>query len=454
MKKIGASLFLMALLLGAGSSAYAYETHTGPAGVVKNVKEKSYGGYTLFSVLNNKTTYLMDNEGNVVHMWNSKYFPGLYSELLPDGRLIRQGQLTPPGDRKILPSGAGGILEIMDWDGNVVWEYQVANERQLSHHAFSVMQNGNILILAAENFTPEEILAKGRKPGTFKPYTVKDAPSGKDLVYDQFILDYVLEVTPDKKVVWEWHAYDNIGEGPDQLDINYILPPAIGAFSANYDWSHWNTVHEMPGTNQVLINSRNFSEFYLVDKDTKKIVYRWGNPSASKQGKAPSWYDNGDQKVFGLHNPHPLPEGNILLFDNGSEKADGNRSAVMEVNPKTGKIEWQYASRTPNSFYSFRQSSAQKLPNGNYFVTATQHGHLFEVTPDRKIVWEFINPIVKQDTPVCYIEDEVAVQNQIHRAYRYGVDYPGLNGKTLTPQGKINPGCPDWTTLLTSTPGK
>jgi hypothetical protein len=32
----------------------------------------------------------------------------------------------------------------------------------------------------------------------------------------------------------------------------------------------------------------------------------------------------------------------------------------------------------------------------------------------------------------------------IHRAYRYGKDYPGLKGKDLKPKKKLAPKCPDF----------
>ena len=37
-------------------------------------------------------------------------------------------------------------------------------------------------------------------------------------------------------------------------------------------------------------------------------------------------------------------------------------------------------------------SSAQRLPNGNTLVCDGGNAHLFEVTPGKAIVWEFINP--------------------------------------------------------------
>ena len=35
----------------------------------------------------------------------------------------------------------------------------------------------------------------------------------------------------------------------------------------------------------------------------------------------------------------------------------------------------------------------QKLPNGNVLITESSGGRLFEVTPDKRIVWEYINPV-------------------------------------------------------------
>ena len=39
-------------------------------------------------------------------------------------------------------------------------------------------------------------------------------------------------------------------------------------------------------------------------------------------------------------------------------------------------------------------------------------------------------------------------ETQVHRAYRYGKDFPAFAGKDLKPQGKLATGCPDWHLLL------
>ena len=44
-------------------------------------------------MINCKTTYLIDMEGNIVHQWDTEYGPGAYAELLPNGNLLRGGVL-------------------------------------------------------------------------------------------------------------------------------------------------------------------------------------------------------------------------------------------------------------------------------------------------------------------------------------------------------------------------
>ena len=206
----------------------------------------------------------------------------------------------------------------------------------------------------------------------------------------------------------------------------------------------------IPETDQIVLNSRHFSEFYLINHKTGKIEYRWGNPGSYGQGKKPAWYDNGDQKVFGSHCAISLENGNILLFDNGSERPEGNRSAVVEVDPKNGEIVWEYVPKHSTSFYAYRQGAAQRLPNGNTFITSSHGGHLFEVTKDKKIVWDYVSPIYKGKA-VCVATDheafdlkyhQNATTNMIHRAFRYGADYPGLAGRDLSPKEPLVKDCP------------
>ena len=88
------------------------------------------------------------------------------------------------------------------------------------------------------------------------------------------------------------------------------------------------------------------------------------------------------------HDATLLKNGNILVFDNGKEI-----SRVIEINPKTNKIEWEYdggpAKTDKAKFYSPFISGARRLKNGNTLITDGMHGHIFEVTKTGKVVWDY-----------------------------------------------------------------
>jgi len=52
------------------------------------------------------------------------------------------------------------------------------------------------------------------------------------------------------------------------------------------------------------------------------------------------------------------------------------------------------------------------LPNGNTLICEGNKARLFEVTPDKKIVWDFVNPYVSRHS-----------RKYIYRCVRYSPDY-------------------------------
>jgi hypothetical protein len=447
MKKVMWFVFLLAAIVGFGTSVSAYQALVGPTGVLIYKKDKVYDGYTLYAPLTSKKTYLIDMEGNIVHTWDSEYYPGLYAELLPNGNLLRAGRPMPIQYCGI--DGVGGYVEEFDWSGKVVWRFtDMYNKNVVQHHCFQRLPNGNTMILGWERIENEKMIAKGRDPKTIPTKSIKN----KGIYHREFWLDVVWEVNPAGKIVWEWHVFDHLGKGPDKLDPNYVLPLPVGEIYTYYDYSHFNSVEYIPETNQVLMNSRNLSEFYLIDYKTGKIQYRWGNPCAYGAGKCPSYFDAGDQKMFGSHDARWLGNGKVSVFDNGSENPEGTKSRVFVVNTKTNEIEWKYESWDQSSFFTHRQGMSQPLPNGNWFITSSNVGHLFEVTKRGEVVWDFVSPVIGNNYVICTIRDDDKdtrlgapenLSNIIHRAYRYGKDYPGLKGKDLSPKEKLAPKCPE-----------
>ena len=156
-------------------------------GVLVCDQHRATPGYTLFTPIHGKTTYLIGLRGDIVHQWEHPLVSGPYGYLLDNGNLLWAGRL-PEGPQHM--GGRGGLLREYDWDGKVVWEHRQVGQ----HHDFRRLPNGNTIFLGWEIVPPEiEKRVPGGLPGTLHP---------DGCMYG----DYIHEVTPDGKVVWEWHA--------------------------------------------------------------------------------------------------------------------------------------------------------------------------------------------------------------------------------------------------------
>lgn len=457
---------LLILLCLSFSSIYAYEVLNGPSQLIQYKASKAYEGYTLMTPMNSSKIYLIDMLGYVVHTWDLKTrSAGLHYVLLENGHLLGNtgadaghgaqvgldsggGQSPAGGNRGGQPPAGGngggpgqastgkasfggsvrGLIEL-DWDGNVVWEFEPDSSQGSLHHDFERLPNGNTLCNAWEMLSYEEAIAGGRR--------------AEETTESGVAADVIYEIDPDGNIVWKWRAWEHRGmNSKDHLDVNYITYVLPEHSQNNPDWTHFNTVDYDAATDRILVDSREFGELYIIDHKTGDILYRWGNPSAYGAGDPPTLSTPGDQILFGPHDAHWIDEGlpgagNILIFNNGWARAPINYSSVIEMDPDTGEIVWEYKSGAENAFYSHHISGAQRLPNGNTLICSGNWGHLFEVTPKKEIVWEYINPF-SGGSPTNWIEDAGMMGgNGMFRAHRYGLDYQGLEGRDLTPTAMI-----------------
>lgn len=457
MKKAVSLLAGIGLVAAIAAPAVAYEAFTGPLGLLQN-REGALQGYTLLAPQESKMTYLLDMNGKVVNEWKSDY-TCFYAEMLPNGNMLRHSAIP-----KAAPNfgGSAGLLEEFDWAGKKVWEHKIYTpEKEISHHTFEVMPNGNLLVLIWEHKTYEEALAKGLDPNktgrTLFPDGVKTF-SGQTV--KGFWPDTVREVEHGTgKTVWEWRAWDHIGTGPDQIDINAfcdlgnIMRPLAGP-----DWTHFNGVAFNPKTNEIAITSRNLGEVYIIDyKSNKGIKYRWGNPANYGQGRSVTGYaKDGDQKLWGPHAPDWTPEGTITIMDNGCFRPSGEYTRALELDPKANKVIWEWKPQNVgaamNNFYSSFQNGAQKLANGNWIITTSTPGHIIEVAPDKRIVWEYANPVYK-DGVYALANQHGTNGDSVHKALRYGTDFVGFKGKDMKVKHDLMPaGSPNWVEIFAKSP--
>ena len=165
-----------------------------------------FDGYTLYTSEPNYTTYLIDNDYNIVNSWEADCQPASMAYLQPDSTLI-----YPCKQESVVLEGvaaSGGRIIHYDWDGTILWDWVCDWEYQL-HHDIEPTNGGTILALAMEDI-------------------------------DGFRPDVVLEIEPDgmhgAQLVWTWKVSEHMGE----LDNPYTFYS-----EADYnqlDWNHFNAV--------------------------------------------------------------------------------------------------------------------------------------------------------------------------------------------------------------------
>jgi len=102
-----------------------------------------------------------------------------------------------------------------------------------------------------------------------------------------------------------------------------------------------------------------------------------------------TWARQGSWRT--QHEPQLLPDGNIVFFDN--LPGDGTFSRLIEFDPHSDQIVWEYRGSPPESFFSRFCGVVQPLANGNLLVTESTAGRAFELTrAGQEIVWEYVSP--------------------------------------------------------------
>ena len=374
-------------------------------------------GLTLYAPQGSLEASLLDTNNNVVHTWIGKANPGFANYLSPEGTLLRLYKIGGfPGSQI---GGSGGGLREWSWDGQVLWDFQLANSTEHAHHDLAILPNGNILMLAWQNVGRNAALAAGRNPAYLQGPT--------------FWSDRVIEVERGTgNIVWEWNAFDHVVQDFSPALPNYgVVADYPGLLSMNYppkvvsngDWLHFNSVDYNEEFDQILISSRAWSEIWIVDHSTTTaeaaghtggnygkggdILYRWGNPQCYDRG------GSNDRTLYGQHDATWIEDGypgdgNILVFNNGQGRPGGNHSSVDEIVPPIDALGnytvpasaafdpaaaiWSWTDTPASNMFSLNISGCQRQPNGNTLICSGAEGRMLEIDTNDNIVWDLTPP--------------------------------------------------------------
>ena len=419
------------------------------------LEPESMDGYTFFSPFSGSNAYMVDNCGNLINQWDRESLPGLAAYFRNDGNVLRTYKVNPVGPFTSA-SNAGGI-EIVDWNNNTLWSYEINSATELSHHDAVMLSNGNILVLSWELIQRDELIRLGRDPGEI-------APQG--FVWGERIIELRPVGSNEAEIVWEWRIKDHfvqdidtslsnfglISENASLFDIN--LPDINSNNShSDFDYNHFNAIDYHEELDQILLSVRNSDEIWILDHSTTTaeaashdggnsgmggdILYRWGNPSAY-QGASIS-----KQRFFGQHGANWIPEGpdkdKILIYNNGNGRPGTDYSTIEILEPPYRidgtyekidsepfgpiAVNWKYGDDVEDRFYSPFLSNAQYLKNGNILINAGSRGEIFEITYDREVVWKYIIPLFG-DFPAT--QGDNINSNATFRAYKYSTDFLGF----------------------------
>ena len=341
------------------------------SGLIAVDHQRSAGGYTLFAPqTDDGNVYLIDIDGAIAHRWKLPIRPGRHAVLLPNGNLGYNGcHSNSPLLYPMWSVWHGGAFSEVTPAGKVVWEFEDITH----HHDAEWLANGNLLYGAAEPL----------------PARIVSALSGA--MYG----DVVKEVNRKGELVWRWSAADHLN--PADFPINPL-----------FERVHWPLINGLWETRQglILMSLRTAAGIIAVDKKSGNVVFHIGPEIVSHQ-----------------HAPVELASGNILVFDNGNYRAGVSTSytRVVEINPATKAIDWQYTDTPRQSFYCPFVGNAQRLWNGNTHITDAANGRLFEVTPQGRIVWEYVIPFFGEYPGVAR-QYQPGAQNTTFKTYRYSQD--------------------------------
>jgi hypothetical protein len=406
-----------------------------PTGTTIYVPTKCWNGFTIMPTRELKGAVLIDMNGNVVKNW--KTLEGFPIKMFPGGFIMGGTHLTPG----VPQSGLQELLQL-DWEGNIIWKFDRADQ---------LKYEDRIIWSARQN---HDFQREGNPVGYFVPGMDPLVKKGKTLlityqsgmrpeITNQYLIRHsgIIEVSWEGEILWRWMVADhfdelNYSEEAKNTIMRWGWKTQHCVFINTASWLGPNKWHESGDERfhpeNIIVDDRG-ERIFILSRKTGKIVWMVGPDYSSTRSLREL------DHIIGPHHAHMIPKGlpgagNILVFDNGGAAGYGSPnpgaptgewhalreySRVVEFDPITLKIVWQYTARTAGfepfsedtRFFSHYRSSAQRLPNGNTLITESDDGRLFEVTPDCEIVWEYISPYFRA-------KKNISSDNNIFRAYR------------------------------------
>lgn len=299
--------------------------------------------------------------------------------------------LTVTGDPEalggylVLPiDGATYAVAIVDGQGRYVWWHE-AEEGFLITRAI-LSHDGTSVIYAqvgTEDYGPDGHLVRvpingGAATVVDMPYLTHDfveLPDGtlacltKDL-RDNVVGDRIVEVAPDGTRGVVWSVFD------------YFNPASFEIDDSDGTWTHANALDYDEVDDAWYISLRNLDTILKADRSTRQLLWRLmpDQPNFT--------YIGGATPTENQHQFELLPDGGLLVFDNGSESAGSSRVVEYTLNETGNTVSeaWSYVATPP--LYVYALGDVARLEDDRTMVTWSTAGLVQVVESDGTAAWE------------------------------------------------------------------
>jgi hypothetical protein len=188
----------------------------------------------------------------------------------------------------------------------------------------------------------------------------------------------LVRLRADGSTEFEWNAWDHIG-----LD-EWIEPPKPGPVDPNQpDFDHPNSI-DFDRDGNYLVSLRDLGQVDKIDAASGAFIWRLGGV------KNEFTFVNDPFAGFSAeHSARVLPNGNLLLYDNGTRhQPQETRAVEYAIDPaaRTATLVWEFRHTPP--IYTPFVGLVQRLANGNTLIAYGMAGHVTEATPGGGVAWE------------------------------------------------------------------
>ena len=358
--------------------------------------------------------FAVDSDGRESDGVGGTFTTGELPDTLATIDFSAQGEPTPDLVLMDYRDAASSYLLALDRTSKVVWYYNSPNPFPPEVSGIQAVRqkaNFNFVFYAGSPRAPcclREVTPLGEVVDQLAASELDDTPHHDFLVLPKNKVMYLAEetriiddtanggdaetrVTGDVIRVWDqnagtttelWNSFDHLST--DDRVVWERDPKR---------WTHFNSIQIAP-RGDIIVSSRNRNQVISIAADFQSVRWFLGGPNSSFVLPGPL------DRFYRQHTATELPNGNILLFDNGADRPEeegGEYSRALELairdyDGSAVKV-WEYR-HAPDIYASFI-SSAYRLDNGNTLVnfgTTTDVESvpitLVEVDRDGNEVWK------------------------------------------------------------------